>query len=69
MGNYDNQILSESQFEKLAQLTASLADTYDVSQDKIKGHKDYTETLCPGKDLYRYLEDGSLVQRVAELRQ
>lgn len=69
MGNYEHQILSETQFEQLARLTAMLADTYDVPNELIKSHKDYTETLCPGKDIYRYLEDGSLVKRVAELRQ
>jgi hypothetical protein len=68
MGNYENQILSETQFEQLALLTATLADKYGVANDLIKSHKDYTETLCPGKDLYRYLEDGSLIKRVAELR-
>ncbi|MCF7825481.1 MAG: N-acetylmuramoyl-L-alanine amidase [Candidatus Marinimicrobia bacterium] len=68
MGNYENQILSETQFEQLARLTAYLADKYSVSNDLIKSHKDYTETLCPGADLYRYLEDGSLLKRVAELR-
>ena len=68
MGNYEHQILSKPQFEKLAMLTAHLADEYAVSAEDIKSHKDYTETLCPGKDIYRYLEDGSLLQRVAELR-
>mgnify|MGYP002639537098 CR=1 FL=1 len=68
MGNYENQILSETQFNQLALLTATLADRYGVANDLIKGHKDYTETLCPGKDLYRYLEDGSLVKHIAELR-
>jgi hypothetical protein len=68
MGNYENQILSPNQFEQLAKLTASLADKYAVSLDGIKSHKDYTETLCPGKDIYRYLEDGSFLKRVAELR-
>ena len=68
MGNYENQILSKIQFEQLALLTATLADKYGVANDLIKSHKDYTETLCPGKDLYRYLEDGSLIKRVAELR-
>jgi len=68
MGNYEHQILSETQFEQLARLTAMLADKYDVSNDLIKSHKDYTETLCPGKDIYRYLEDGSLIKRIAELR-
>ena len=68
MGNYENQILSQTQLEQLALLTATLADKYGVANDMIKSHKDYTETLCPGKDLYRYLEDGSLIKRVAELR-
>ncbi|NQT63057.1 MAG: N-acetylmuramoyl-L-alanine amidase [Candidatus Marinimicrobia bacterium] len=68
MGNYENQRLSEIQFEQLALLTATLANMYGVTNDLIKSHKDYTETLCPGKDLYRYLEDGSLISRVAELR-
>ena len=68
MGNYENQILSKIQFEQLALLTATLADKYGVAKDLSKSHKDYTETLCPGKDLYRYLEDGSLIKRVVELR-
>ena len=68
MGNYENQIISETQFNQLALLTATLADKYGVSNDMIKGHKDYTETLCPGKDLYHYLEDGSLIKRTTELR-
>ncbi len=68
MGNYEHQILSETQFEQLARLTANLADKYSVANEKIQSHKDYTETLCPGKDLYRYLEDGSLIRRVSELR-
>ena len=69
MGNYEHQILSKTQFEQLARLTAVLADEYDVAPELIKTHKDYVETLCPGKDLYRYFEDGSLLKRVAELRQ
>ena len=68
MGNYENQILSDNQFEQLARLTADLANKYNVSSENIKSHKDYTETLCPGKDLYQYLEDGSLVHRVSVLR-
>lgn len=68
VGNYEHQILSDTQFEQLARLTAFLADTYGIAPEQIKSHKDYTETLCPGKDIYRRLEDGSLLNRVAELR-
>lgn len=66
MGNYENQILSERQLHSLVDLTAFLANRYDVSLDSIKGHKDYTETLCPGKDLYKYLQDGTIVKSVKE---
>lgn len=69
MGNYENQVLTETQFEQLARLTAKLANEYNVPQEKIKSHKDYAETLCPGADIYRYLEDGSLLERIKELRQ
>ncbi len=64
MGNYENQILSERQLHSLINLTAFLANRYNVSVDSIKGHKDYTETLCPGKDLYKYLQDGTIVKGV-----
>jgi len=69
MGNYEHQIISKTQFEQLAKLISLLAEKYDVPADLIKTHKDYVETLCPGKDLYRYFEDGSLLKRVSELRQ
>ena len=32
----------------------------------IKGHKDYAETACPGKDFYKYLENGTIVKTVSE---
>jgi len=66
MGNYENQIVSQQQLISLINLTAFLARRFSVSVDSIKGHKDYTETLCPGKDLYRYLLDGTIVNAVRE---
>jgi hypothetical protein len=67
MGNYENQIISTVQLNSLIGLTAFLAKTFGVAVDSIKGHKDYTETLCPGKDLYRYLQDGTIVRGVSEI--
>ena len=66
MGNYENQILSQQQLNSLIDLTAFLAKRFDVSVESIKGHQDYTETLCPGMDLYRYLQDGTIITRVKE---
>lgn len=66
LGNYENQIISTEQLNAIIGLTAFLAKRFSVPVDSIRGHKDYAETLCPGKDLYRYLQDGTLVNAVRE---
>ncbi len=67
MGNYEVQTLKPVQLESLIHLTAFLAKTFDVDTTNIRGHKDYAETLCPGKDLYRYIQDGTIRRDVAGL--
>ncbi len=70
VGNYEVQKINEQQLKSLAKLTAFLKQKYNVPLKDIKTHKDYTETLCPGKDLYKYFEDGSFLKMVeAELNQ
>lgn len=64
LGNYEHQIINEQQLEALVRLTTFLAKEFNVPLTEIKGHKDYTDTLCPGKDLYRYLQEGTIQQRV-----
>lgn len=66
LGNYEEQVIVPEQLESLIALTAFLAAKYEVPLSAIKGHKDHTETLCPGKDLYRYLEDGTIYQQVRQ---
>ncbi len=67
-GNYEIQKISETQLTAIAELVAWLADKYNVPTTAIAGHKDYsTMTVCPGKDLYRYLEDGTIVKQVSKL--
>jgi hypothetical protein len=69
VGNYEVRELTEVQFESLAKLTAFLATEFSVDLPDIRGHKDYApgETACPGGNIYRYLEDGSLLRRVAQI--
>lgn len=67
MGNYENQVLSPVQLEAVINLAAWLAREYNVSPEDIKGHKDYTETQCPGKNLYKYLQDDTIIEKVAEI--
>lgn len=66
LGNYEEQVISAQQIENLTVLLSRFSRQYKVRPDLIRGHKDYTETDCPGKDLYRFLADGSLVSAVKE---
>ncbi|NQV38639.1 MAG: N-acetylmuramoyl-L-alanine amidase [Candidatus Marinimicrobia bacterium] len=66
MGNYEEQILSEHQLQVLIDLCAWLSVKYSVPVERIKSHKDYTETLCPGMNIYQYFEDGTIVNRVID---
>jgi uncharacterized protein YbbC (DUF1343 family) len=64
VGNYEEQKISAEQIKSLVSLTAFLKQRFNVSISNIKTHKDYAETLCPGKDLYKYFEDGSFLKMV-----
>ena len=64
LGNYENQVISKQQLDAIMNLSVFLAKRFSVPADSIKGHKDYAETLCPGKDLYRYLQDGTIQKAV-----
>lgn len=66
IGNYEIQKLSDASLKSLVKLTAFLKQKYYVDNKNIKTHKDYTETLCPGKDLYKHFEDGSFLKMVDE---
>ena len=71
VGNYEVRELTELQFESLARLTAFLAAEYSVELPDIRGHIDYApgETACPGSNIYRYFEDGSLLRRVEQINE
>ena len=64
LGNFEEQRVSEAQLDSLVKLTAWLAQKYNIGVDHIAGHKDIAkgQTVCPGKDLYRYVEDGSIAK-------
>jgi len=68
IGNYEIQKISEEQLQAIVELTAWLVEKYNVPVEAIAGHKDYSKmTVCPGKDLYKYLEDGTIKKRVAKI--
>lgn len=67
MGNFEEQELPEAQLNALIKLAAYCCKKYQIDPETIKGHKDYAETLCPGKNLYPYIHDGYIINKVKEL--
>jgi N-acetyl-anhydromuramyl-L-alanine amidase AmpD len=66
IGNFEKQKITEAQIDTVVHLCAFLCDKYNINPERIKGHKDYAETLCPGKDFYPYIADGTIRRRVEE---
>jgi uncharacterized protein YbbC (DUF1343 family) len=67
VGNYEEQKINQDQLNSLVNIVSFLKDKYNVSDEKIKGHKDYySQSVCPGKDLYRYIEDGTIIRMIHE---
>ena len=66
VGNFEEVQPNQQQLDAVVDLMALLANKYKVSIDKLHGHKDYSaQTVCPGVNLYRYLEDGYFRRKVA----
>ncbi len=55
LGNFEEQEVREEQIKSLKTVTEFLANLKSIPASKIKTHKDYAETLCPGKKLSEYL--------------
>ena len=65
VGNYEEISPNESQLAAVVKLMTMLAQKYSVSPSAIKGHLDYSKmTVCPGKNLYKYLSNGYFKEKV-----
>jgi len=69
MGDFDSERPSPAQLRSCVALTAWLCATYGIDTTKVRGHCDVVPgaTTCPGKDFYRYLQDGSFRTWVNEV--
>ncbi len=71
IGQYHKrQILRSEQLSSIIQLSANLCLKYELSPDSIKGHRDFCkpgETSCPGDNIYHYIENGTIRERVKKL--
>lgn len=63
-GNFEKQAPTDAQVKALVHVLAWACVKYDLPLWRIKGHRDYAATSCPGDTLYRLLEDGTIRRRV-----
>ena len=54
-GNFEKEHASQQQLRALDELSLWLAVTWKIPAAKIKGHRDYAATACPGKNLLNKL--------------
>ncbi|MGH7595350.1 MAG: peptidoglycan recognition protein family protein [bacterium] len=66
-GNYEIQESNDKQLRAVIDICVWLCLKYKLSPEVIKGHKDVAEgTVCPGKNLYAFLENGFIKKEVAQ---
>lgn len=67
LGNFEEVDPNPAQLNAVTATMAMLAKRFNISPDKIAGHKDYSaNTACPGKSLYPYLQNGYFKRQVAD---
>ncbi len=68
LGNFEEQEVPEEQLNSLINLIAYCCKNYQISYETIASHKDYSKiTVCPGKNLYHFLENGYIKSHVKQL--
>jgi hypothetical protein len=66
VGNFEEVEPNQQQLEAVVRLMAMLAHKYGVTLDHIASHRDFSkQTVCPGANLYRYVQDGYFRRKVA----
>lgn len=59
VGNFEVAEPNQEQLDAVVRTMTFLSIKYQVPVDSIRGHKDYSsKTVCPGKNLYTFLENG-----------
>lgn len=65
VGNFEEVEPNEKQLQAVIKVFTWLCEKYNIAPDQIRGHRDVAPgTVCPGKNLYRYLQNGYFRQEV-----
>lgn len=67
LGNFEEVEPNAAQLEAIVATMVMLSKRFNIAPDKIAGHKDFSsQTACPGKSLYPYLQSGYFQRQVAK---
>jgi hypothetical protein len=66
IGNYDRQEPTQAQLAAIADMMAWALKEFDLPIERLGGHYNYADSGCPGKNLRKYLEDGTFRRMVQE---
>jgi hypothetical protein len=68
LGNFEEQRVNLPQLESVTKLVAWLCQDLKIDPSEIATHRDRAkdQTVCPGKDFYRYFSDGEFQKWVRE---
>ena len=68
LGNLEQQEVPSAQLASLIKLIAHACKNYNLPYETITSHRDNsTQTTCPGKNLYKYFENGYVKAEVKKL--
>ena len=68
LGNLEQQEVPPAQLASLIKLIAHCSKQYGLPLETLATHRDHSkQTTCPGKNLYRYFENGHVQQQAAAL--
>jgi|SRR5687767_8380594 len=68
MGNFEEQEVPERQLQSLIRLIAYCCKKYTLDHETLGTHRNYSvKTSCPGKNLYKYFENGMIKDEVRKL--
>ena len=66
VGNFEEVEPNQAQLDAVVDLMAMLAQRYQVPVENIASHRDHSDkTVCPGANLYRYVQSGYFREKVA----
>jgi hypothetical protein len=66
VGNFEEVEPNQQQLDAVVDVMAMLAAKYEVPVENIASHRDHSDkTVCPGANLYRYVQSGYFREKVA----